>query len=194
MLCVPETFSKVLLVKKAQRIRASTGDERWYAPVERLDRSIGRAVLISCYRPFQLLAFEPMCLSLDIYSALLLGILYLFFGSFVLVFRNNHGFNSWECGITFLGLGGGIIVAILSDPLWRRNYQRLVRQAQARHGEAEGKPEPEFRLPPSLLGAVLIPIGLFWFGWTTYSSIHWIVPIIGSAPFGAGCVALRFCL
>lgn len=28
-------------------------------------------------------------------------------------------------------------------------------------------------------------IGLLWFGWTTYSSVHWIVPIIGSSIFGA---------
>jgi len=35
-------------------------------------------------------------------------------------------------------------------------------------------------------GAVLIPVGLFWIAFTTYRSVHWIVPIIASVPFGMG--------
>lgn len=37
---------------------------------------------------------------------------------------------------------------------------------------------PEGRLYFSRVESVLMPIGLFWFGWTSYSSIHWIVPTI----------------
>jgi hypothetical protein len=32
----------------------------------------------------------------------------------------------------------------------------------------------------------LVTVGLFMFAWTSYPSIHWVVPIIGSALFGAG--------
>jgi hypothetical protein len=49
-----------------------------------------------------------------------------------------------------------------------------------------GGSEPEFRLPPAIVGAPLVTIGLFWFGWTTYPWVHWILPIIGSGIFGAG--------
>lgn len=28
--------------------------------------------------------------------------------------------------------------------------------------------------------------GLFWLAFTTYSTVHWIVPIIASIPFGSG--------
>ena len=31
-----------------------------------------------------------------------------------------------------------------------------------------------------MIGSVLFSGGLFWFGWTSGSSIHWIVPIIGA--------------
>ena len=40
----------------------------------------------------QLLIFEPMCLNLCIFSALSIGILYLFFGVFPLVFMTHHNF------------------------------------------------------------------------------------------------------
>lgn len=52
----------------------------------------------------------------------------------------------------------------------------------------DGKAPPETRLPPSLIGSVLLPIGMFWFAWTNAPSVHWIVPIMAGAPFGFGMV------
>jgi hypothetical protein len=121
---------------------------------------------------------------------LILGVLYLFFSAFPLIFSTNHGFVLWQTGLTFLGLAVGLVAALLTSPLWHNNYVRLVAKANANipEGEKPQKPDPELRLPPAILGGVLIPISLFWVGWTTYPSVHWIVPIIGSVFFGAGCV------
>ncbi|KAG6004772.1 Efflux pump fub11, partial [Claviceps maximensis] len=44
------------------------------------------------------------------------------------------------------------------------------------------------RLPPALLGAVLLPVGLFWFAWTNGIDVHWAVPIVGSGVFASGLV------
>lgn len=88
-----------------------------------------------------------MCLNLCVYSALLLGILYLFFGAFQTVFKSVYGFELWQRGLTFLGLLVGMVLAILSDPFWRRNYQRLERDHHTRNPEASGF-DPEWRLPP----------------------------------------------
>jgi hypothetical protein len=57
---VPETYHPVLLRNKARKLRTETGEERWIAPIERLDRSILMTVVWSCVRPFQLLVLEPM--------------------------------------------------------------------------------------------------------------------------------------
>lgn len=35
-------------------------------------------------------------------------------------------------------------------------------------------------------GAFLLPISLFWFGWTSYASVPWIVPVVASTFFGLG--------
>ena len=32
----------------------------------------------------------------------------------------------------------------------------------------------------------MVPISLYWLAFTTYAGVHWIVPIIASAPFGTG--------
>ncbi|GKT88467.1 fluconazole resistance protein 1 [Colletotrichum tofieldiae] len=39
-----------------------------------------------------------------------------------------------------------------------------------------------------MVGACLLPIGLFWFAWTNGPEIHWIVSIIASGFFAAGLV------
>ena len=78
---VPDTYHPVLLRKKAEQLRRETGDDRWHAPIEKTKKSIPRTILNSCYRPFMLLLLEPMCLNLCLFSALLLGTLYLFFGA-----------------------------------------------------------------------------------------------------------------
>ncbi|KAL1871180.1 hypothetical protein VTK73DRAFT_2231 [Phialemonium thermophilum] len=183
-LFVPETYHPVLLRNKARRIRKETGDDRWKAPIEKRSKSILKTVAFSLLRPFQLLVYEPMCLILDLYSALLLGIIYLFFGAFPLVFENNHDFNLWQVGLTFMGMCVGMIFAALSAPFWRKVRGRLVARRQKATGEA--KDEPEDHLPSVIVGAPLITGGIFWFGFTTYRSVHWIVPIIGSGVFGLG--------
>lgn len=184
---VPETYHPILLKKKAQNLRKETGDNRWYAPTEKVEKSVSRAIALSLLRPFQLLIFEPMCLLLDTYSAFLLGILYLFFGAFPLIFRDLHGFNLWQTGLSFVGIGIGMIIAIATDSVWYNLRLKLMAKLERETG-VEGASEPEFRLPPVIFGALLAPIGLFMFGWSTYAWVHWIVPIIGSAIFGAGVI------
>jgi hypothetical protein len=51
-----------------------------------------------------------------------------------------------------------------------------------------GEAPPEARLPPAMVGALALPIGMFWFAWTNYPSIHWIVCIIATVPFAFGMV------
>jgi len=39
-------------------------------------------------------------------------------------------------------------------------------------------------------GAPFVTVGIFIFAWTAFPHVHWIVPIVGTAFFGAGCVIL----
>lgn len=59
-----------------------------------------------------------MALLLDIWSALLLGILYLAFQAFPIIFEGVHGFNSQQTGLTFLGIGLGMVVSLCGQPYW----------------------------------------------------------------------------
>lgn len=93
---VPETYTPVLLRRKAVKLRKETGDERWKAPIEMMNKSVLKTVAWSCVRPFQLLFLEQMCLNLCLLSAILLGVLYLFFG----VSMGSVQGNVFRCSIT----------------------------------------------------------------------------------------------
>lgn len=172
----PETYAPLLLRRKNERLRRQGGLE----VDEKLQpQGLGRTILISCTRPFKLLVLEYMLLSLCILTAFTLGIQYLLFGGFAYVFRTVYRFELFEIGLTFIGIGVGAFVGLAMDPLWRKYRDKQLK-------ENNGDPEPEFRLPAVAFGALCLPVSLFFFGWTARSSVHWIVPIIGSGFFGVG--------
>lgn len=138
------------LVKlRAQGIREETRTSEAWEPNEKKTSSLWIMILRSTYRPIMLLTLEPMCLSLCIYSALLLGIIYLFFGAFQLVFESVYGFQLWQRGLSFTGLLVGMIFAILSDPFWRLHYRRLEERALDLTSP-DSDFMPEWRLPPGI--------------------------------------------
>ena len=60
----------------------------------------------------------------------------------------------------------------------------MYRNYKDAHGQEE--PPPEFRLRMGQVGGVLVPVSLYWLAFSTYRSVHWIVPILASIPFGTG--------
>lgn len=53
-------------------------------------------------------------------NALILGILYMTFQAFPIIFGTLHGFNYQCTGLAFLGIGFGMLVGLASQPLWNR--------------------------------------------------------------------------
>jgi DHA1 family multidrug resistance protein-like MFS transporter len=134
-------------------------------------------------RPFSLSFLEPILFLLNLYIALIYGLLYVWFESFAIVFIGIYKFNLGEEGLSFVGiLVGGLVVL----PLFCI-YLYFVQEPQFNEN---GEIKPEKRLPPAFVGAFCIPICLFWFGWTSRESVHWIVPIIGSSFFTIGAFLL----
>lgn len=103
------------------------------------------------------------------------------FGAFPIVYQEERGWSPGIGGLSFLGVMVGMILAVIYSIWDNGRYARVAEK----HG---GHAAPEARLPPSMIGSILLPVGLFWFAWTNGPSIHWSVSIIGAAPFGFGMV------
>ncbi|KAI9451097.1 MFS general substrate transporter [Russula earlei] len=179
IIVVPETYIPVILKMKAKRLRETTGDPNWYASMEKEHASLMRTLLANCYKPFYFLLSDHMALLLNLWDSLILGILYLTFQAFPIVFEEKHGFNLQSTGLTFLGIATGMLVGLCTMPYWNRKYRRY----QETHGRDPGA---EFRLLMGQVGGVLVPLALLWFALSTFRSVHWIVPVLASVPFGTG--------
>lgn len=177
---VPETYEPVLLRKKAERLRKTTGDDRYYAPIEKEQMSIFRSIVLSSRRPMLLILKDNMTMALCFYSGFVLATIYMFFVSFPYTFKTVYNFGPLSQGLAFIGLILGLVsTAFISPGLIRIWYNKLLAQNGGVH-------KTEFRLLPLMVGSFFTPIGLFILGWTCYPRIHWIVPIIGSFVFGMG--------
>ncbi|KAG9249060.1 putative polyamine transporter 4 [Calycina marina] len=119
----------------------------------------------SLLRPVQMMFLEPLVALLSIYTAFAFAMMFSFFGS-------------------FLGILVGFLLAIASFGIFNAT---LFRKAGIK---AKGRPAPEHRLYASMLGSIMLPIGLFWFAWSPRKDVHWIVPVLGGVPFGWGCLAI----
>ncbi|KAJ5715419.1 uncharacterized protein N7483_012600 [Penicillium malachiteum] len=68
---------------------------------------------------------------------------------------------------------------------------RIYRRLKARNNNIG---RPEFRIPLMSLAAILLPAGLFIYGWTAQKRCHWIAPNIGAAIFGMGTIIAFQCI
>ena len=58
---LPETYAPIILVEKAKRLRKETGNQSYYAPLEKQDKvNFSKRLEHILARPFVLLFQEPM--------------------------------------------------------------------------------------------------------------------------------------
>ncbi|RMZ92656.1 hypothetical protein DV736_g79, partial [Chaetothyriales sp. CBS 134916] len=181
-LLVPETYAPFILRRRAKMLSKLTGK----VYVSNLDagqppKSLSHQLKISLTRPWILLFKEPIVFLTSLYISIIYGTLYMCFAAFPIVFQAGRGWSQGVGGLPFIAVAIGVLLATLTSVFENMRYVRLV----AAKGDAV---EPEARLPPTMIGSILLPVGLFLFAWTTYPSIHWIVPIIGAMLFAWGLV------
>lgn len=181
-LTIPETYSPLILRRRAAKLSKMTGKVyKSKMEIEHGTKTISAEFKTALSRPWILLFREPIVLLLSIYMAIIYGTLYMMFGAFPIVYQQDRGWSPGIGGLAFCGVAVGMMLAVTYS-LWDNKRYREVEKQQ------DGNAPPEARLPPCMVGSLALPIGLFWFAWTNYPSVHWSVSIIGTAPFGFGMV------
>ena len=111
---LPETSSANILYRRSRRLRKLTGrqDLKSEGEVESEHMTGKDIVMMSLIRPFDLTFTEPILFALNLYIALIYGLLYVWFESFAIVFVEIYGFNLGEEGLSFLGILIGAVVVV----------------------------------------------------------------------------------
>lgn len=149
---------------------------RWKVKSDEERASLSRMISISIYRPFHLLFTEPVVFFFSLWISFSWAVLYLTLAAIPLVFTERHNFSLSHANAVFAAMCVGAIISTLVS-----TYQEKIAK---RYGKLACTPEG--RLYFSCIESALMPIGMFMFGWTSFSNIHWIVPAIAIsiATFG----------
>lgn len=176
-----ETYPPLLLQRKAARIRRDTGksdvqsmSEKSRKPTAHIRRSI--------VRPLKFLVLSPVVFLLSLFAALAFGCVFMLFTTFPRVFEGQYGFTTGTSGLSYLGLGIGFLLGLFGF--------RAVSDKVVVKKAAGGEMKPEYRLPFMMYLVPMMPVGFFWYGWTAYYKVHWIVPIIGTSLIGIGALSV----
>ncbi|CZT45452.1 related to multidrug resistant protein [Rhynchosporium secalis] len=177
-----ETYAPVLLHRKKKQMIKDTGNEALHTEFDRPDRTIVQTLRISLSRPFKLLFTQVIVQVLALYMAYLYGIMYLVLSTFPGLWENDYGESVAIGGLNYISLGVGFFLGTqIAAPCQDRIYRTLKKRNN-------GVGKPEFRVPLMIPGALLVPVGLFVYGWSAEAQTHWIVPNVGAALFAAGTI------
>jgi MFS family permease len=160
-----ETMAPRLLQYKARMFRQLTGDDRFLSQSEVAGHSLVGVLKKNFTRPF-ILALEPIVLAYTLYLTIVYIILFTFLDGYPYIFERTYGISQGLSNICFIGLLIGIISGFALVPLVVHiTNKQLQRDDDDGSGSAINQ---ETRTIFSMIGAPLIPIGLFWMGWTDY--------------------------
>lgn len=148
-----ETYKKIILKKRAKRLNIAPPP----APPMKGLAYAKMLLTITIVRPLHMLYAEPIVLFFSLYNAFLFGVLFAFFAAYPFTFESVYGFNTWQYGLTFLGIGIGVCLAVVTAIL----IDRLVYLPMYKRALGEGRTvvAPEHRLYAGMLGAFGVPIG-----------------------------------
>lgn len=181
---IPETYGRVILQRRAAHLRRTTQNWAFHSWLDEHQPTLREIMQKYVLRPVKMLFLEPILLLFTIYLALVYGIMYLFLEAYPISFQEIRGWkNVGVAALPFLGILVGVIIGAAMIIV-------ITRTRFARKMEENGKVVPEERLVPMMIASILLPIGLFWFGWTSKPSISWVPQVIAGVPIGIGILVI----
>ncbi|KAH6892434.1 major facilitator superfamily domain-containing protein [Thelonectria olida] len=149
-----------------------------FCPQEGDEPQLGIGIIWSSFAfPLKLLVTEPVVFWFSAWVSFAWAILYMQFNSIGIVFREVYNFSNIQVGAVYtavvVGSALGAALNIFQDPILRRLWPSRMCA-------------PEGWLYSACIESILLPVGLFWFGWSASPSVPWIVPAIaiGSCTMG----------
>jgi MFS family permease len=180
-----ESRGTIILHRRAMKLRRETGGRHHGAAVQGpgVKTTLARKLAHSTQRPLRMLFTEPVLFTFTLWSAFMIGTVYLFTQSVEQVFSALYGWTASQAGYVQAAIVLGELVGWTGVLV----SARLYFNSASRNVEVPGTPVPEARLYVSVVGSFVgVAGGMFVYGWTAWPSVPWIAPAIGLAMVGYG--------
>ncbi|KAK3312796.1 major facilitator superfamily domain-containing protein [Apodospora peruviana] len=179
LLITPETSSRILLRRKAKQLRLQTGNWALHArSEEETPIKVWRlAFHVYIAKPTLLFLTEPTLFFVTVHILITYAILYLvILTAFPTAFIAQRGWSSQTASLPLISIALGVILGCALFCL----FVKTDRKRRPTHAEAKSV------LPMMLLGAVMLPISLLWFGWSM--NVHWASQTVAGFFVGVGVI------
>lgn len=175
---LPETSASNILLRRAKRLRKLTGNQNYrsQSEIDQGSMAFSKIALDAIWKPVEISIKDPAVMFTNIYTSFIYSIYYSYFEVFPLAYIGIYGFNLGELGLVFICIIVGCVVGIVI-------YGSYVWFYLEPDIKKNGLRASEHRLVPALFASMLLPAGMFWFGWTAEPGIHWIVVSSANAGF-----------
>ncbi|GAB1206156.1 hypothetical protein APSETT445_004838 [Aspergillus pseudonomiae] len=177
-----ETYAPKILATRKRKLQELTGNHQLHTEYDRADRTFGQVLRKNLIRPFRMLFTQPAIQALSLYRGYQYGLI---LASFPLVWEGVYSQAKDIASLNYISLGVGFVIGLQFCGRVLDTNLKIYVHLQRRY-DHPGR--PEFRIPLMLPGGLLVPIGLFIYGWSAEYHTHWIIPNIGAAIFAIGLI------
>ncbi|KAF1978453.1 MFS general substrate transporter [Bimuria novae-zelandiae CBS 107.79] len=172
-----ETYAPLVLKRRAERLRKTTGNDRYKTAHQHLQekKSVIQVLTMALSRPLRLMLHHPVIQLASLIEAFYYGILYLLLASFADLWTQHYHASVELSGIHYIAVAGGELAGSqLGGYVLDAFYRRLRNR-----DDADASLHPEHRLPLMFPGQLIGFLGLLIYGWTAQYHVHWIAVDIG---------------
>jgi MFS family permease len=189
LMFIRETRGPVILLKRGkekQKIRHANLSSSLHNPLDS-PNALKAFLYSNIARPAQLLCTEPVVFFFTLLSSLSYGVVFISTQSVTQVYPTLYHWREYQAGLVQASIVVGEIFGFIACL-----YQnQIFAQAAAVDKIKPNSRLPEVRLYLSVPGSFLgLTGGLFWYSWTSYSHLSWVLPSVGLAFVGFGSVVV----
>lgn len=182
---IRETYTPVILRRKAA---ADIDRDLELSPnplSATFRRDFYQRLSVNLLRPLKLLVHRPIIQVIALIMALNFAVYCLLLSTFASLWIDRYNQSEFISSLHYIAISVGTTVATQAGgPLMDYIFRKM---------KARSKDEstvPEFRVPYLVPGVLLVPAGLFWYGWAAETGMHWVMVDVGVAIFVCGSFVL----
>lgn len=167
---IRESYTPVLLRRKALAEGGNVPTAK--AERVRIAQHLLRPVRILMERPIIWLNALTATLSFAVYTLML--------STYASLWIEKYGQSEFVSSLHYMSIAiGATICGQLGGRIMDCSYRYLIKRTGS-------KGVPEFRIPYMVPGMIIMPAGLFWYGWSAERTLHWMMVDVGVIIFTLG--------
>ncbi|KAA8652125.1 hypothetical protein EYZ11_005334 [Aspergillus tanneri] len=185
----PETYAPIILQKWAQVLHRQSAHAQIKASIQM--RPLNFEDIARHKKSKNSTKLQPILTLLTLYQSFHYGILFLFYSAYLIDYGDLHGWSTGLSTVLLVGIITGVFLGTLAILLYEIFYFRLYYHTHKINTQNHNKNQnetyvPEIRLPPMIIGSLLIPLGILWNAWTSAPNTPWPSPVCAGVLIGSG--------